>query len=81
MEVVLLTTSATGVSSASAAFHIIITNASGSFLHAGFQFSDPVADTDSKATARPFATALLHEVGSFRMVVVAPVFFKDVITI
>ena len=30
MEVVLLTTSATGVSSASAAFHIIITNASGS---------------------------------------------------
>ena len=45
MEVVLLTTSATGVSSASAAFHIIITNASGSFLHAGFQFSDPVADT------------------------------------
>ena len=58
MEVVLLTTSATGVSSASTAFHIIITNASGSFLHAGFQFSDPVADTDSKATARPFAAAL-----------------------
>ena len=81
MEVVLLTTSSTGVSSASAAFHIIITNASGSFLHAGFQFSDPVADTDSKATTRTFADALCHEVGRFRMVVVATVFFKDVITI
>ena len=58
MEVVLLTTSATGVSSASAAFHIIITNASGSFLHAGFQFSAPVADTASNAAARPVASAL-----------------------
>ena len=58
MEVVLLTTSATGVSSASAAFHIIIANASGSFLHTSFQFTNPVADADSKATTRPLAAAL-----------------------
>ena len=62
MEVVLLTTSATGVSSASAAFHIIIANASGSFLHAGFQLTDTIAEADTEATARIAAAILRQEV-------------------
>ena len=70
-----------GVSSASAAFHIIITNASGSFLHARLQFSNPIADTESIIPVRIFTGASRHKVLSLSMIIVCPVFLHKVVTI
>ena len=77
----LLTTSATGTSTFSAAFHVIVIDASGCFLHTGFQFANPVADTKSKAAARPFTATLRQEVYALRMIVIASVLLKYIIAV
>ena len=78
----LLTTSSTCIPTfAATTFHIVIIDASGSFLHTSFQFTNPVADADSKATTRPLAAALRQEVYAFRMIVIASVFLKYITAI
>ena len=72
----LLTTSATSVSTSSAAtFHIVIVDASCGFLHTGFQLSKPIADTETVISARIFARTLRNKVSPFCVIIVSSVFF------
>ena len=77
----LLTTSATSVSTSSATFHIIIVDAACSFLHTGFQLSNPIADAKAKIPAWILARTFRDKVDSFRVIIVSSVFLYDIATI